>query len=141
MTDALSISRRHLLGGAAVAAALLVAPPLVSGVASERVPLALGQISLPGRSAFEALVGSRFVTSVEGAATTAVLTAVRDLHPVEVGNDEQRFGLVFALRASKTVEDGIRAFSHADLGTVDLFVTGAVPRLGVVTLEAVIDRR
>lgn len=126
------MSRRAFARGSAALVLLAAVPVRLAEQSAGTAPWA--------RSRFTPWVGSTFRMTGAGDDVDVVLTEIGDLRPVARAQDEARFSLLFTAPAGHVPTDGIRTFSRAGFGAIDMFVTPVGPDSGDRPYEAVINR-
>lgn len=93
------------------------------------------------RSRFTPHRGATFRMTGAGADVKVVLTEISDLRPTVRPDDENRFSLMFVAPMGHSAADGIRKFSRAGFGDIDLFVSPVGRSAKARHYQAIINRR
>jgi hypothetical protein len=137
----LDISRRSVMtlgfGTFGIAALTATAQP---SLALATTPLKLLVPADPVRSNFANLIGEVFGAEGASGAFQLTLTAVQDLVPVAVPDDELRFNLIFE-STKPSPPEGIYLLSNAGAAPTSLFISPIGSSDGPVTMQALINRR
>lgn len=143
------ISRRTALafglGTVGVATLGIAANPESTAAALGAVRAGFAQPVIPARSVFAGSVGEVFTATGSGTSFPVTLAAIRDLTPVLVADDEDRFNLHFE-STDPAFEQGIYRLVRAGVPVTELFVSPVdLPVSGasgdVRTLQALVNRQ
>jgi hypothetical protein len=94
----------------------------------------------PVRSNFAGLIGEVFSAEGGSSAFQLTLTAVQDLVPVAVSDDELRFNLIFE-STKPSPPEGIYLLSNAGAAPTSLFISPIGASDAPVTMQALVNRR
>jgi hypothetical protein len=137
----LDISRRSVItlsaGTLGLAALTVAAQPSLALAATRLNLLAPAD---PVRSNFVGLIGAVFRAESGGISFPLTLTAVHDLVPATVPDDELRFNLIFD-SAQASPPEGIYLLSNAGAAPTSLFISPIGPSDGPATMQALVNRR
>ncbi|TFB75343.1 hypothetical protein E3O06_05835 [Cryobacterium glaciale] len=137
----LDISRRSVMtlgiGTVGLATLTVIAQPSLALAATRLNLLAPAD---PVRSNFTGLIGQVFRADATGGSFGLTLTAVHDLEPATVLDDELRFNLIFDA-ADALPAEGIYLLSNADAAPTSLFISSIGSTEGPTTMQALVNRR